>query len=127
MRVHDEAVHADREQMVHRVRNDGPSSDRQERLWTSLRQRAEAHSQAGTQNESCLKPPFMRVRLQVYTFVACALSHSDVLIVRLRSPRLERPGYPAEGWVVLLESEVPYTALYVLVPLVGLSLVAPFQ
>ncbi len=40
MRVHDEAIHADGQEMIHHIGDDGLSSDVQEGLWMSLRQRA---------------------------------------------------------------------------------------
>jgi len=44
-------------------------------------------------------PPGTRLRVR-----GCALPHSGVLEVGLRSSRLERPGHPAEGWVVFLNA-----------------------
>ena len=56
MYVHDEAIHADAQEMIHRVGDDGTSSDLQERLGTSLRQRPKPHPQPGAQDKGCLEP-----------------------------------------------------------------------
>ena len=60
MGVHDEAIHADLQEMIHRVGDDGTSSDLQERLRTSLRQRPKPRPQPGAQDEGCLESsPFI--------------------------------------------------------------------
>ncbi len=55
MGVHDEAIHADCQKMIHRIGDDGTSSDLQERLRKSLRQRAKTRPQPGAQDEGCLE------------------------------------------------------------------------
>jgi hypothetical protein len=55
MGVHDEAIHADFQEMIHRVGDDGTFSDLQERLGTSLRQRPKPRPQPGCQDEGGLE------------------------------------------------------------------------
>ena len=53
--IHDEAIYADIQEMVHGVGDDGAASDLQEGLRASLRQRPEPSPQAGAQNKSSLE------------------------------------------------------------------------
>jgi hypothetical protein len=55
MGVHDEAIHADFQKMIHCVGDDGTFSDLQERLGTSLRQRPKPRPQPGCQDEGGLE------------------------------------------------------------------------
>jgi len=60
MGVHDEAIHADFQEMIHRVGNDGTSSNLQQWLGTSLRERTKSHSQTGCQDKGCLESSFLQ-------------------------------------------------------------------
>jgi hypothetical protein len=46
--VDDEAIHADPDKVVHRVRYDGAPPDLEERFWTGLCQGAESCAQTST-------------------------------------------------------------------------------
>ena len=55
MSVHDEAIHSDFQEMIHRIGDDGTSSDFQERLWKSFRQRPKPCPESRAQDEGCLE------------------------------------------------------------------------
>jgi hypothetical protein len=55
MSVHDEAIHSDFQEMIHRVGDDGTSSHLQERLWKALRQRPKPCPESRAQDEGCLE------------------------------------------------------------------------
>jgi hypothetical protein len=55
MRVYDEAIHADFQEMIHNVSDDRTPSDLKERLRKSLRQRPKPRPQSGRQDEGCLE------------------------------------------------------------------------
>src|SRR4030042_706681 len=60
MRIYDEAIHADFQEMIHHVSGNRPSSDLQKRLRKSLRQRLKPSPQPGCQNKSCLESSFVQ-------------------------------------------------------------------
>jgi hypothetical protein len=60
MRIYDEAIQANRQKMIHHISDDRPSSNLQERFWKSVCQRSKPSPQPGTEDKSCLEPPFIQ-------------------------------------------------------------------
>jgi hypothetical protein len=56
MGIHDETIDANAQEMIHHAGDDGTSSDLQQRLGASLRQRPKPRPQSRAQNKSCLEP-----------------------------------------------------------------------
>ena len=57
MGVHDDALHAGVQEMIHRVGDDGTPPHLQERLRTPLRQRVQPRPQAGAQDKGGFESP----------------------------------------------------------------------
>jgi hypothetical protein len=56
MGVNDETIHADSQEMIHRIRNDGTPPDLQKRFRAMLRQGPKPRPQSRRQDKSRLKP-----------------------------------------------------------------------
>jgi hypothetical protein len=61
--IHDKPIHARAQEMIHGVREDRTASNLQERLGTSVGQRAQPRAQAGTQEEGCFESSFFQENL----------------------------------------------------------------
>jgi hypothetical protein len=59
MGVYDEAIDADFDEMIHRIGEEGMSSDLQERLRAFLSQRPKSCSQSGTEDEGGFESSFL--------------------------------------------------------------------
>jgi len=90
MGVHDEAIHADFQEMIHRVGDEGASPDLQKWLRTSFRQRPKPIPQPGTQDESRLEPSSFQWHLISFVILQLSIKFSDRTSGRDAGESLER-------------------------------------